>query len=104
MLLEIDPKYQERPESLKKISFRTPQGGLVPLEEVMNIKEDVGPQSVNHYGQLPAVSISFGLKPGASLGAAIDHVNQTRPSACCRRRSRRACRDRRRCFRTRCRI
>jgi HAE1 family hydrophobic/amphiphilic exporter-1 len=77
VLLEIDPRYQERPESLKKISFRTAQGGLVPLEEIMNIKEDVGPQSVNHYGQLPAVSISFGLKPGASLGAAIDHIDQT---------------------------
>jgi HAE1 family hydrophobic/amphiphilic exporter-1 len=76
VVLEIDPKYQERPESLKKISFRTPQGSLVPLEEVMNIKEDVGPQSVNHYGQLPAVNISFGLKPGVSLGTAIDHVNQ----------------------------
>jgi HAE1 family hydrophobic/amphiphilic exporter-1 len=76
VLLEVDPKYQERPESLNKISFRTPQGRLVPLEEVINVKEDVGPQSVNHYGQLPAVNISFGLKPGASLGAAIDHVTQ----------------------------
>jgi hydrophobic/amphiphilic exporter-1 (mainly G- bacteria), HAE1 family len=76
VVLELDPKYQERPESLKKISFRTPQGGLVPLESVVNIKEDVGPQSVNHYGQLPAVNISFGLKPGVSLGAAIDHVGQ----------------------------
>jgi HAE1 family hydrophobic/amphiphilic exporter-1 len=76
VLLEVDPKYQERPESLKKISFRTPQGGLVPLEELMNIKEDVGPQSVNHYGQLPAVNISFGLKPGVSLGTAIDHVTE----------------------------
>jgi HAE1 family hydrophobic/amphiphilic exporter-1 len=76
VVLEIDPKYQERPESLKKISFRTSTGGLVPLEEVMSIKEDVGPQSVNHYGQLPAVNISFGLKPGASLGAAIDHVKE----------------------------
>ena len=76
VLLELDPKYQERPESLKKISFRTPQGALVPLEEVMEIKEDVGPQSVNHYGQLPAVNISFALKPGVSLGAAIDQINR----------------------------
>jgi HAE1 family hydrophobic/amphiphilic exporter-1 len=76
VLLELDPKYQERPESLKKISFRTPQGALVPLEEVMDIKEDVGPQSVNHYGQLPAVNISFALKPGVSLGAAIDQINK----------------------------
>ena len=43
---------------------------------MINIKEDVGPQSVNHYGQLPAVNISFGLKPGVSLGAAMDHVTQ----------------------------
>jgi HAE1 family hydrophobic/amphiphilic exporter-1 len=76
VILELDPKYQERPESLQKISFRTPQGALVPLEEVMDIKEDVGPQSVNHYGQLPAVNISFSLKPGASLGAAIDQIDQ----------------------------
>ena len=76
VLLELDPKYQERPESLKKISFRTPQGALVPLEEVMDIKEDVGPQSVNHFGQLPAVNISFSLKPGVSLGTAIDQINQ----------------------------
>jgi hydrophobic/amphiphilic exporter-1 (mainly G- bacteria), HAE1 family len=75
VLLELDPKYQERPESLKKISFRTPQGALVPLEEVMDIKEDVGPQTVNHYGQLPAVNISFALKPGVSLGSAIDQIN-----------------------------
>jgi hydrophobic/amphiphilic exporter-1 (mainly G- bacteria), HAE1 family len=75
VVLEVDPKYQERPESLKKISFRTAQGGLVPLEEVVNIKEDVGPQSVNHFGQLPAVSISFSLKPGTSLGTALDHIN-----------------------------
>ena len=75
VVLEVDPKYQERPESLKKITFRTNQGGLVPLEEVVNIKEDVGPQTVNHFGQLPAVSISFGLKPGASLGTALDKIN-----------------------------
>jgi HAE1 family hydrophobic/amphiphilic exporter-1 len=76
VLLELDPKYQERPESLTKISFSTPQGQLVPLEAVVNVKEDVGPQSVNHYGQLPAVNISFGLKPGVSLGTAVDHINQ----------------------------
>jgi hydrophobic/amphiphilic exporter-1 (mainly G- bacteria), HAE1 family len=76
VVMELDPKYQERPESLKKVSFRTPGGGLVPLEAVVNIKEDVGPQSVNHYGQLPAVNVSFGLKPGTSLGTAIDDVTR----------------------------
>jgi HAE1 family hydrophobic/amphiphilic exporter-1 len=76
VLLELDPQYQERADSLKKISFRSPAGSLVPLESVVNFKEDVGPNSVTHFGQLPAVAISFGLRPGASLGAAVDHINQ----------------------------
>jgi hydrophobic/amphiphilic exporter-1 (mainly G- bacteria), HAE1 family len=44
---------------------------------VMTLQDTVGPQTVNHVGQLPAVSISFGLKPGVSLGQAVDRVNKT---------------------------
>ena len=42
----------------------------------MTPQETVGPQTVNHVGELPAVSISFGLRPGVSLGAAVDHINR----------------------------
>jgi HAE1 family hydrophobic/amphiphilic exporter-1 len=76
VLLELDPKDQEQSESLKKIDFKTPGGGLVPLESVVSFKETVGPQTVNHAGQLPAVTISFGLRPGMALGAAVDHIQQ----------------------------
>ncbi len=76
VLLELDPRYQERAESLKKVSFKTPRGSLVPLESVMDFREDVGPLSVNHYGQLPAVNISFALQSGVSLGTAIDRINE----------------------------
>jgi HAE1 family hydrophobic/amphiphilic exporter-1 len=76
VLLELDPKDQEQVDSLKKISFRTPSGGLVPLESVMTMKETVGPQTVNHSGQLPSVSISFGLRPGVALGDAVDRIQR----------------------------
>src|SRR5437867_11178824 len=76
VLLELDPKYQEQADSLKRLSFKTPAGTLVPLESVVRFKETVGPQTVNHVGQLPAVSVSFSLRPGVSLGAAVDHVTQ----------------------------
>jgi HAE1 family hydrophobic/amphiphilic exporter-1 len=74
VLLEIDPRYQEYADSLQELTFRTPQGGMVPLQSVLKSKETVGPQSVNHSGQLPAVAISFALRPGISLGAAIDSI------------------------------
>jgi HAE1 family hydrophobic/amphiphilic exporter-1 len=74
VLIELDPKYQGAAESLQKLAFRTPTGALVPLESVVDFKETVGPQSINHSGQLPSVSVSFGLRPGVSLGAATDKV------------------------------
>jgi multidrug efflux pump subunit AcrB len=44
---------------------------------VVRFKETVGPNSVNHLGQLPAVSISFSLRPGVSLGSAVDRITET---------------------------
>jgi HAE1 family hydrophobic/amphiphilic exporter-1 len=75
VLLELDPKYQEQADSLQRLGFKAPGGALVPLESVVGFKETVGPNSVNHMGQLPAVSISFSLRPGVSLGTAVDHIN-----------------------------
>jgi len=75
VLLEIDPTYQQYADSLDKIAFKTTQGALVPLESVIRLHETVGPQTVNHSGQLPSVTISFGLRPGVSLGQATDAIN-----------------------------
>jgi hydrophobic/amphiphilic exporter-1 (mainly G- bacteria), HAE1 family len=77
VLLELDPRYQEHADALSKIGFKTSTGALVPLESVVSLQETVGPQTVNHVGQLPAVTISFALRPGVSLGAAVDRINQT---------------------------
>jgi HAE1 family hydrophobic/amphiphilic exporter-1 len=74
VLLELDPKYQQQADTLEKIAFKTPSGGMVQLPSVVKFKETVGPQSVNHVGQLPAVAISFNVKPGVSLGEAVDKV------------------------------
>jgi hydrophobe/amphiphile efflux-1 (HAE1) family protein len=80
VLLELEPQYQERADSLDKIAFKASNGALIPLESVIDRVETVGPQTVNHVGELPAVSISFGLRPGVSLGAAVDHISRTASS------------------------
>jgi HAE1 family hydrophobic/amphiphilic exporter-1 len=51
-------------------------GQLVPLNAVAKLTYNVGPLSINHLGQLPAVTISFNLRPGVSLGQAVDAVNK----------------------------
>src|SRR5476649_3095405 len=67
VLLELDPAYQEHAETLEAIAFKSGSNALVPLESVVNFKEDVVPQSVYHSGELPAVTISFATRPGVSL-------------------------------------
>jgi HAE1 family hydrophobic/amphiphilic exporter-1 len=54
----------------------TSAGTLVPLDTLARTKQVVGPQTVNHHGQLPAVTISFGLAPGASLGNVLTRVRE----------------------------
>jgi HAE1 family hydrophobic/amphiphilic exporter-1 len=75
VLLELDPRDQEHADSLTKIGFKAPSGAYVPLESVVSSQETVGPQTVNHVGELPAVTISFALRPGISLGAAVSRIN-----------------------------
>jgi HAE1 family hydrophobic/amphiphilic exporter-1 len=76
VLLELQPQYQADANSLKQIGFKTSTGDVVPLESIVKYRDTVGPQSINHSGQLPSVSVSFGLKPGISLGQATAHVKQ----------------------------
>jgi HAE1 family hydrophobic/amphiphilic exporter-1 len=77
VILEVSPKYQRTPEGLSRVYLRSSQGALVPLDSVVRPKRETGPLQVNHFGQLPAVSISFNLRPGVSLGQtaqAVDNV------------------------------
>jgi HAE1 family hydrophobic/amphiphilic exporter-1 len=57
-------------------SGTTTAGTVVPLDTLATMTQVVGPQTVNHKGQLPAVTISFGLKPGAALGTVLTEVRE----------------------------
>jgi hydrophobic/amphiphilic exporter-1 (mainly G- bacteria), HAE1 family len=74
VLLELEPRYQRDPRALSLLYFKNATGKLIPLDTLANFKTETGPQTINHYGQLPAATISFNLKPEASLGVAVDQV------------------------------
>ena len=75
VILELDPKFQNDPSALSLIYVRSSNGTLVPLNAVAKLSRSLGPLSISHLGQLPAVTISFNLAPGIALGDAIDQVN-----------------------------
>ncbi len=74
VLLELKPMYQLDPHALSLLYFKSANGPLIPLDTLAKVHQDIGPQTINHYGQLPAVTVSFNLKPGASLGSVVSKI------------------------------
>jgi HAE1 family hydrophobic/amphiphilic exporter-1 len=77
VILELEPQYQTDPEMLSLLYVRSPRtGNLVPLTTIASIRRTLGPLSVNHLGQLPAVTLSFNLRPDTPLSAAVEIINK----------------------------
>jgi HAE1 family hydrophobic/amphiphilic exporter-1 len=76
VIMEVKPEYQREPAALSILHIRSSSGQLIPLDSVTKFVRSVGPAAVNHLGQLPAVTISFNLRPGTSLGDALAAVNR----------------------------
>jgi HAE1 family hydrophobic/amphiphilic exporter-1 len=84
VILELLPEFQRDPSAINLVHVRSRTGALVPLGAVASVTPILGPQSVNHSGQLPSVTISFNLGQGVSLGDGVGRVqrlaNQVLPS------------------------
>jgi len=76
VILETKPEFQQSPDDLNRIFLKTTNGTTVPLSAVTRFVPSVGPLQVNHQGQQPAVTISFNLAPGFSLGQAVDAITK----------------------------
>ncbi|HXR46917.1 MAG TPA: efflux RND transporter permease subunit [Candidatus Limnocylindrales bacterium] len=77
VVFEVEPQFQLEPDALARLyitsSFADTNGApkLVPLSAVAKLTRSIGPTSISHIGQLPAVTLSFNLPPGVSLGTAV---------------------------------
>jgi len=76
VVMEIDPKFQDNPQSLQNLYVRSTTGSEVPLSTVTSYKMGVTAQSINHQGQFPAVTLSFNIAPGVALGDAVSDVEK----------------------------
>ena len=74
VILEVAPDSQLTPENIKDIYVRGKDGKLVPLDTIATLTQGTGPLAINHQGQLPSVTISFNLAPGAALSNGVDHI------------------------------
>jgi len=76
VILELDRRFQSNVNALSSLYVQSSRGDMVPIYAVADITIGVGPVSVSHYGQLPAVILSFNLAPGVSVGEGIDRIRE----------------------------
>jgi hydrophobic/amphiphilic exporter-1 (mainly G- bacteria), HAE1 family len=76
VILELEEKYLRDPASLALLYLRNREGKLIPLEAVAKLRPSVGPLTVAHLGQVPAVTISFNLKPELALSQATEEIEK----------------------------
>ncbi len=76
VILEADPQFQLTPAALQKIYVKSATGQVVPLSAFATLKTQTAPLTITHQGQFPAVTLSFNLRPGGSLGEAVDAIQR----------------------------
>jgi HAE1 family hydrophobic/amphiphilic exporter-1 len=81
IILEAQPQFRVDPSDLSKLYVKTADNRTIPLDAVAKMVPSVGPLQINHQGQQPAVTISFNLAPGVSLGYAVDKITQLEQSS-----------------------
>ena len=74
VVLEVAPRFQQDPEALKSIYVKSASGAQVPLSAFTRLAPSTAPLAINHQGQFSAVTLSFNLAPGVSLGHAVTAI------------------------------
>ncbi|MGB3460340.1 MAG: efflux RND transporter permease subunit [Rhodanobacter lindaniclasticus] len=75
VILQVAYALQDDPAVLSQLYVTSDSGALVPLSAVASFQRTARPLTVNHQGQLPAVTISFNLAPGVSLSQAVSSID-----------------------------
>lgn len=78
VIMEVAPDAKKDESAINGIYVRSNTGALVPLSSVATVKRTVGPTSINHVGQLQAVTVSFNLAPDTALGEATNRIEKYR--------------------------
>ena len=74
VVIEVEPRFQQDLTALSKLYVHGTGQAMVPVGQFAHAKRIPGTVAVNHQGQFPAVTLSFNLAPGVSLGRAVEAI------------------------------
>ena len=76
VVMEAALPYQENPGSIGNIYVRSTNGSEIPLSSFIHYERGVVPQSINHQGPFPSVTLTFNMAEGTSIGQAVDAIQE----------------------------
>jgi multidrug efflux pump len=76
VVMELEPRFWERPDALANIYVRSSTGQTIPLTAVTTFQTGTGPIQVNHQGLFPSVTVFFNLAPNIALGDAVKAIDE----------------------------
>ncbi|MCB5363671.1 efflux RND transporter permease subunit [Pusillimonas sp. CC-YST705] len=76
VIVQVNRRDRAAPADISDIYVRTLGGGMVQLDNFVNVVESVSPQSLNHFNRLRAVKVQAAVAPGYALGEVLEHMNQ----------------------------
>ena len=74
VVMEVEPRFWQQPETLRDIYVPSSNGAQVPLSAFTHYEPTATSLAVNHQGQFPAITLSFNLAPGVALGDAVAKI------------------------------
>ena len=77
VVLEVAPEFRQSPDALRSLYVKSNNGEQVPLSAFTHFEPNTASLTLNHQGQFPSTTISFNLAPGASLGDAVQEIEDT---------------------------
>src|SRR5208282_4590464 len=76
IILEVAPQYQQDVSALSRLYVHGAAAEMIPISQFAKLEPTPAAVSVNHQGQFPSVTLSFNLRPGVSLGQAVEMIEQ----------------------------
>ncbi len=74
VVLEVAPGFRQNPDALRSLYVKSNTGEQVPLSAFTHFEPNTASLTLNHQGQFPSTTVSFNLAPGASLGDAVQEI------------------------------
>ncbi|QDF98540.1 multidrug transporter AcrB [Azoarcus sp. DD4] len=75
VVVQVEAGNRAGPRDIRDIFVRGKSGEMIPLANLVQVRETVSPRELNHFGQRRAVTVTANLAPGFALGEALDYMD-----------------------------